>query len=209
MIIEPKLAKELNKIDNFNDFLLKEDLIISSYILDTEIYNLDKKDIEINGSHLKNIKFINCNFEKSYFVDTIFEFCDLSNLNLSSSTFKRVIFKDCKLSGTNFNSSYLENVTFTTCNARNVYLDECALYSCKLNETNFAFANLTLVDFKNTEIYNCNFSECNFSKTKLNKLDFSNSDISGIIIFTEDLKGVTMSESQALDFVKILGIRTK
>jgi uncharacterized protein YjbI with pentapeptide repeats len=207
MIIEPKLVKNLTKTKDLSNALLKEDLVISSYITDTEIYNLDKKDIEINGSHLKNIKFINCNFEKSYFVDTIFEFCDLSNLNLSSSTFKRVIFKDCKLSGANFNRSYLENVKFATCNARNIYLDECAIYSCNLNETNFSFANLTSVDFKNTEIYNCNFLECNFSKTKLHKLDFSNSEISGIIIFTEDLKGVIMNESQALDFVKILGIR--
>ncbi len=209
MIIEPKISDNLNEVHYLKNVLTNEELICGALMQNEEEYNIVKEDIEINSSKLKNVKFISCSFEKSYFVDVIFENCDLSNINLSKSTFKKVIFKDCKLNGANFTESYFENVTFDNCNARTIYLDQSSIYSTKFNESILKDSSISYVNFKYIEIYKSDFTLCNFSKSKLNGLDFSNSIIDGIIVYNEDLKGVVMNEMQALSFVKLLGIKIK
>ena len=88
MIIKPNVLKnKLNEYDLENIFL-NDELVISKLIDKKKFNNIDLEDIEINTCIIKDAKFISSKIIKSYFVDVIFENCDLSNINLTKYTFK-------------------------------------------------------------------------------------------------------------------------
>lgn len=70
-------------------------------------------------------------------------------------------------------------------------------------------SSITNVHFKDIALNECNLNLCNLSNTSLNKIDLSTCIIDGITIYEKDLKGVILTQLQALEFLKILGIKIK
>lgn len=209
MITSPNIIN--NKLDScLLDIELENTYTIISKVINNQNLNyIINDDIEFNTCIIKNCTFFNCKFEKSYFVDVMFENCDLSNISLINSTFKRVFFKNCKLLGSNFSDSYFENITFTECNMKNCYFDNCHLNNTLINSCNLELSIICNLKHKNLSFNDCNLTSTNFSKTSLKNIDLSSNIINGIILYPEDLKGSIMTEYQALEFVKILGIKIK
>ena len=56
---------------------------------------------------------------------------------------------------------------------------------------------------------NVNFCGSNFSNTSLDCIDFSTCNIQGITVYPNDLKGVILTDYQALEFIRLLGIQIK
>ena len=70
-------------------------------------------------------------------------------------------------------------------------------------------ANLEDVKLHNVEFENCNLFSSNFFNTKLQGIDFTSSNIEGIIVDIPNIKGAIVSELQAIDLAKLLGIIIK
>ena len=92
---------------------------------------------------------------------------------------------------------------------KNLTLDDSSIKSTNFLQSNLSGAYIGNCNLSKT-IYNiCNLSYANFSGTKLKGIDFSNSEIDEITCYLEDLKGAIMNEIQALEFLKIIGIKIK
>ena len=208
--LEQKIQQKIKEsIENINYILEDTDIIQNSSVTYQDILNIYSEELEIKQSLFKNVCFKNCKLEKIYLNNCIFENCDLSNIDMSKATLKRVSFLNCKLVGTIFENSYFENVYIKDSNLSNIYLDystisQSEFYNCMLNSS-----SITNVHFKDIALNECNLNLCNLSNTSLNKIDLSTCIIDGITIYEKDLKGVILTQLQALEFLKILGIKIK
>ena len=72
---------------------------------------------------------------------------------------------------------------------------------CSLKSS--SFSNIT---FKNLDFSDCDMEETNFSNTSMNGLDLRTCNISGLITYAKDIKGVILTSEQSLAFIKLLGI---
>lgn len=52
-------------------------------------------------------------------------------------------------------------------------------------------------------------TQAQFFKTSLKGVDLSDNLIEGIAISTDDIKGATISELQAIDLINLLGVKIK
>ena len=119
------------------------------------------------------------------------------------------MFINCNLASTNFYSSIFEDVCFKSCNFKNAIFDDSSLKKVKIDECNFKYASCINLKLLNTYMLNSDFSLCNFSNTSLKNIDFTTSVLDGITLYPNDLKGVILTQNQALEFIKLLGIIIK
>ena len=195
---------------NIESFINSDDYELNKKKVENEfICKSCKKDIEIKFCTFSKVSLNFCDFEKSYFENVIFKNCDLSNTSFERSTFKNVQFIDCKLVGTIMSGSYINNTNIKNSNCCNLIIQECTIYDSTFEDSNFISSNIGSSKQKNLKINKCNFDYCNFSNTLLNNIDFSTCSIEGIIVYQNDLKGSIMNYNQAIDFIKILGIKVK
>jgi uncharacterized protein YjbI with pentapeptide repeats len=66
-----------------------------------------------------------------------------------------------------------------------------------------------MMKIKDLAIEKCDFTSSEWNDTKLNGLDFSDSIIVGIAVNPNNLRGVIVSQAQAADMAKLLGIQVK
>mgnify|MGYP002925882108 FL=1 len=64
-------------------------------------------------------------------------------------------------------------------------------------------------DFKKTSFDKCILNSTEGFNTKLKELDFSSCEIENIALSSDKLTGVVVNSSQALEFVRLLGIVVK
>ena len=129
--------------------------------------------------------------------------------NKASYTFKNVKFINCKLAGCNFESSYIQNSTFSNNNIKNSILDNSNISNTTFIETTLKFSSITNVKLKSVTFDKCDLSSSDLANTKLYDIDLSNSTIDAITIYADDIKGCILNEYQALEFVKLLGIKIR
>ena len=77
MILKPNVNIEKTFKSPLSYELKNTDTIISKKSNNDSLYNINKYDIEINTCIITNNIFINCKMEKSYFIDVLFNNCDL------------------------------------------------------------------------------------------------------------------------------------
>ena len=87
-----------------------------------------------------------------------------------------------------------------------IILDDTNFSSDIFSKCNLNGASISGITFKNLEFEECDLTETNFTNTNMNGLDLRSCDISGIITYIDDLKGVILTSTQSLGFIKLLGI---
>ena len=212
MVSNPKIPDNLDELLGLEEFLEFNDTIKECLIQDDNLKNFELDEVIVSYCKFKNVSFNESNLPKGTYNDVIFENCDFSSANLEKSTFKRVVFNNCKLTGTILNNSYFENVSFTSVEvvitgiAPSSILDDTNCSSDIFSKCNLNGASISGITFKNLEFEDCDLSETNFTTTHMNGLDLRSCDISGIITYIDDLKGVILTSAQSLSFIKLLGI---
>lgn len=209
-VLKPIVKKEnLYECDDLYSVIDNQDKEISNlYIEDTHVsINLYGYDIE--KCIIRNTVLTQSDFSKASITDVVFYNCDLSNCNFSEANLVRVEFVNCKLVGSKFINSLLYNVYMSECVNKYINLSESSIRDCRFVICNLSNSYIESVEFKNTSFSECNLIGAQLFKTKLNKIDFSDSIIEGIVISPDDLKGVIVSEMQALDLSRLLGLVIK
>ena len=105
------------------------------------------------------------------------------------SSIRDVEFKDCIAKYVNFSGARFERVIFT-----NSEFLETTFLENKLKNVEFV-----KIDFSRSEIRNCDMAEVDFSSCILN-------DIS---IDLESMRGIIIDRFQAIDLVRLLGVKFK
>lgn len=148
-------------------------------------------------------------FEESLFLDVIFDHCDLSNCIFSKNAFQRVWLKNCRFVGTDFTESGMKEVMISGGMGDYSNFSACKWKKAIWKNTRFAEAGFSMMELKEVEVHECDFTKCEFLHTKLKGLDFSDSVFPGAAFSQEDIRGLTVNTSQAVDCAILLGLIVK
>lgn len=186
-----------------------EDLDVENKYIKDQVYsNEDFSELNFSDMIFENCRFLECSFRKSGFVDVLFKSCDFSNSDFNEGYFSRVHFILSKGVGADFFKSIIKDTLIKDSNFKYANFDLTSFDYVILNENDFTNAGFSECKIRKLDINLCKFVMTNFFKTSLKGLDFSDSFIDGIILsdnFSE-IKGAKVSEMQAMELAKLLGI---
>lgn len=117
----PRVSQQLSQIEDAVAWkrTLDEDLQVSGVAISGEdLAGEDFYKLDLCASRFEKNRFINCDFEKTSFVDVVFENCDFSNSRFSMAYFHRCEFHNCKCLGTIFQDAVLKHVRILNCKSR-------------------------------------------------------------------------------------------
>lgn len=174
---------------------------------------------DVSGQNLRHLSFDQVLFEhvkmsKTHFdsirlLDSRFKACDLANAQWVKADFARIELLDCHLTGLQANEAHFQNTLFKDCMGHFAHyalakFEAVRFEGCDLSDANFFEADLSGAIF-----LNCDLSNADFSGAKLSGADMSGSKIDGMRVGPRELYGATLDPTQALAFVRSLGITVK
>ncbi len=158
---------------------------------------------------LQQVQLNATTLQKSSVLDSRFKVCDLANAEWPEANLTRVELLDCHLTGFQAAEARFQDMLFKDCQAHFASFALAIFKSvrfedCDLSEANFYQADLTGVIFTR-----CNLSSADFSSAKLVGADLRGCKIDGIRIGPRELQGATIDMTQAVSFVRGLGIKVE
>lgn len=189
--------------------IVNDETIDFKVISNIEIANHRNESIQFDTCHLKNLSFINNEFERAEFIDMIFENCDLSNNSFINSAFHRCEFIDCKFTGSHFVDSLLQDVLIENGMAKFIDIANSKLNRCEVQNSEFSESNWFDNKLQHLILNNTKLDKSTISNTKFNDVDLSTSSIRSLKIDAISIKGTTISSWQAEEVCHLLGIKIK
>ncbi len=174
---------------------------------------------DLSGQSMRHLSFDQVLFEHVGMSKTHFEYirildsrlkaCDLANAEWVKADFARMELLDCHLTGFQANEAHFQDTLFKDCMGHFAQyaltrFEAVRFENCDLSDANFFEADLSGVLF-----INCDLSNADFSGAKLAGADLRGSKIDGIRVGPRELQGATLDPTQALAFVRGLGIAVK
>ena len=213
--ISPRITDELATVDDFYSFarsIIADESSISGIkcgeerISDGDFYQLD-----IRMSVFDNCTFHWCNFEKSCFIDTIFQSCDLSNSTFSGAYFERCRFVSCKCIGIDMNETVVKQTSFEQSNLQYSVFNRTKMTDVLFDHTDFGEASMAESKLKKFVANDSRFVRNNFFKTLLAGVDFTGNEFVAPIVSTPpvELKGVIVDVYQAAGLISLWGVVVK
>lgn len=188
-------------------------------ILDEDLYVHKRfKDIEFNddliGISFDDCEFINCTFKGKVkncsFFNVKFYKCEISNIMFINNGIHYTLFDTCHLVGINFIDSKIKNSEFVNSHMRFGSLSTTELKEVDFKECNMMEFRFFDISFeKNILFDNCNLEDLEVSGTSLKDVDVRSSNIDGIRVSVNDVKGLIVTEVQAISLIYLLGIVIK
>ncbi len=173
-----------------------------------EDIDINAEDVEFEKCIFKDCK-IKGSFEKAVFNDVIFDHCDFSNCLFREGSFIRVEIKNSKMTGCDFSDSRVYHMSsfetiYELANFSNTNLEEVIFDKCDLTSSIFSESKM-----KNTYFEKSKLIQTQFFRTKLKGIDISTCQLSGIITRIEDIEGIIVSNFQAIELSRLMGIVIK
>ena len=78
-----------------------------------------------------------------------------------------------------------------------------------MKDCDFSSASMDMVEYKNWKLSNCILQQTNLTQTALAKMDLSTCEIAGLILQGEELRGAAVSQWQAAELLRFLGVEIK
>ncbi len=201
-------AKE-NNLEEMINIAIKDEIDIENCIFkDQSDININTENIEFKKCLFQNCK-ISGKLEKTYFTFVIFENCDFSNFSFEESNFNNVYFKNCKFIGSNFIMTRLNQIEIIESNFKYSNFSNSNIKECNISNSDFSSSEFEEVIFNKLDLKEVSFISTRFFKTKLGLIDFRDCNIDGISAEIKDLKDMIVTEYQAMELSKMLGIIIK
>lgn len=207
MKIKAPVAPLLPKLTE-TDFISLDDEII--------IEGLSVKDQDLSYQDIRNLVFRECRFEKITMnrnhlerfecSNVIFDHCDFSNTEWIGASFHQVHFHQCKLTGTNFAESYLRDCLFEECIADYASFSATNQKVVHFQKTSLNDTEFVDVTWNNLVFDGCSLTGGNWFHTKLAGLDLTKSSFDRIAFSQELLKGLKVTQEQAITIAAGLGL---
>ncbi len=203
----------MKKIRLSNVLEEKKEFVDEEMIYDSEFNHLDIStinwNIKIDGCKFTNCKFTHLDLEQMEWIDVIFDHCEFERVHLSSSTLCRVHFVGCRVSGLEITNSLIQDVLLQSSKGNYCNFSGSKIKDCAFTQSDFSSSSFVHCDWIHSCFDHCDLDDSEWVNTNLKGIDFSTSSISNILVSNDLLKGVIVNESQALEFVRILGLIIK
>ena len=142
-------------------------------------------------------------------MDIIFDHCEFENVHLNQCSLSRVHFISCRISGMELSQSLVQDTLFQLCKGHYCDFGGSTFKDCMFDINDLTGSGFVQCDFKKTSFDKCILNSTEWFNTKLKELDFSSCEIENIALSSDKLTGVVVNSSQALEFVRLLGIVVK
>jgi uncharacterized protein YjbI with pentapeptide repeats len=142
-------------------------------------------------------------------LDVVCERCDLSMIDWRGASLTRVVVRGCRVTGGKLPEGALESVRFVDC-----HMDYASFASARFRQVSFESCQLREADFHGADLAGTTFVDCelrgaDFGRAKLDGTDLSASNAAGITLSPADVAGLVVSQAQAVELVKLFGVRVK
>lgn len=188
---------------------VQQDRAVSGFAFEQQETLLEAERLELRQCLLKQMAIRESKLVRPDWTEVVLEDCDLSGALLRDGSFYKVTLRRCKLVGTDLSGTFLREVTFEDCVCRYVNLSFGQWREVVMQGCDFSQASMDGVKHKNWTMTDCNLRQANLSQTALEKIDFSTSEIGGIVLQGEELRGAVVSEWQAPELLRFLGVSIK
>ncbi len=156
---------------------------------------------------LQNVLLSKTHFKKVQVLDSRFIVCDLANAEWAEATLSRVELLGCQLIGFQSGEGLLQDVLFKECYGSFAQFPRAKFKSVRFEQCDLSEANFFEADLSGVTFLNCNLQQVDFSKAKLVGADLRGSKIDGMRVGPAELKGATIDPTQAVAFVRGMGIK--
>ncbi len=180
--------------------------IESSPVAGHDLIGEQLQDLVVSGSRLESLRLPEAGLESSRLTDVVVTGCDLSNADLHKGSWTRVACTDSKLIGVRANESSWQDVHVQDCVADMLQLQQSRCRRVRFSQCRLRGAFFNGTDLTGTVFEGCDLRDADFSHAVLTGVDLRRSIIEGIRIGPEQLRGLTLTQDQALYVAGILGI---
>lgn len=170
------------------------------------------------GFPLRQSSFYECRFDHTVlrtdlseclFADVVFSHCDFSGAVLTKTEFRRVRFENCRMGGADFSKAVFRDTAVINCQCRYINFSSSVWRDSGFDSSLFDEEYFSDIRFEGMAVQKCSFAQTEWLHTPMAGLDMSDSVIDGISVTPQDLRGLTVNESQAVACVGLLGLNVK
>ncbi len=204
-IVEPDIPSVLQE-GSINDEFESHRIDMMKY--ENDICTQDLSMHEFHGCVFHNITFTE-DMESCLFADCLFDHCDFSNAHASQMVVRRAYFVNCRMTGTEFIRSTIEDMRVKGCHGMYINFSSSKMKRVSFQESNLSEGAFSMCKWSDVLFDDCDLRKAELVQSSLSKIDLSTCQIDGFVVRMEDLKGVIMSEDQALACTRFLGIEIK
>ena len=165
-----------------------------------DLFGLDITRCRFSGCRLSE-----CDFTRTTMTDVLFERCDLSGTIFRDAGLHRVTFRDCRALGARFDGALWDHVTVQDGTFNYVNLIRAEWRHCTLSAA-FRDAALSELTVRETDVTGCDFSRADWSRARIAGLDLTAAQIEGAVFSVDGLGGVIVSQMQAAELARLLGL---
>ena len=184
-----------------------------SYVSDSIFENVcieeSLDNITIDGCKFSKCQFKDCSFSFCECMDIIFDHCEFENVHFNQCSLSRVHFISCRISGMELSQSLVQDTLFQLCKGHYSDFGGSTFKDCMFDTNDLTGSGFIQCNFKHVSFDKCVLNSTEWFNTELKKLDFSSCEIENMAVSSDKLTGVVVNSSQALEFVKLLGIVVK
>jgi len=156
---------------------------------------------------LQNVVLSKTRLKSVQMLDSRLVVCDLANAEWSEATLSRVELLGCHLTGFQSGEGLLQDVLFKECRCSFAQFALTKFKSVRFEDCDLSEANFFEADLSGVTFLNCDLHQADFAKAKLIGADLRGSTIDGMRVGPGELKGATIDPTQAVAFVRGLGIK--
>ena len=156
---------------------------------------------------LQNVILTKTRLKKVQMLDCRCLACDFANAEWSEATLSRVELLGCHLTGFQYSEGLFQDVLFRECRGSFAQFALTKFKSVRFEDCDLSEANFFEADLSGVTFLNCDLRQADFARAKLGGADLRGSKIDGMRIGPAELKGATIDPTQAVAFVRGLGIK--
>ncbi len=152
--------------------------------------------VSFAGAHLRSVRLRDVRLVR----------CDLSNAVVRGLEAGRVEFVDCRMLGMKAIECRMEDVLLERCDSRYAQFNDGAVRCSEFIDTQLQEADFRGANLERTRWTNSSLSGADLTGANLMGADLRGADIDAMIVGAPDVKGATVSPSQAMELARLLGL---
>jgi uncharacterized protein YjbI with pentapeptide repeats len=190
-------AGELRPQATLEDVILRE----------TEFAGKRLAKLKLQGVRFLHVRASNCDLDNLRLRDALHDSCDWANASWNHAQVHRCVMEGCRMTGFTAGDARFEHTRFSKCKLdlsvfHRTEFTSCWFEQCILHDASFEEARLIDVVFRN-----CDLRNARLARARLERCDLRGSMLEGLQAEPGEVRGVLVEPSQAIDLVRLMGVR--
>ena len=165
--------------------------------------------VSFEAAIFSHVRMMGCNFPGLGLLDVRLQECDLANAGIYKANLQRVEILASRLVEVKASEVEFQDVVLKGCKAGFALFRQATFKSVRFEDCDLSDADLMGADLSGAVFSGCDLSRCDLSGAKLAGTDFRGSNLESVKVGIEDLRGAIVDPTQALEFVRLLGVVVK